>query len=154
MKKVVLVLSLSLLSVVSFAQEIKWMTMNEALEAQKKDPKPIFMDVYTDWCGPCKMLDKNTFHDASIVELVSKVFYAVKFNAEGNESVTFKGITYTNPSYDATKKGRNSVHEFTKFLKVQGYPTMYMIGDNGEIMTNILGYKTAEQLKTELEAQL
>jgi thioredoxin-related protein len=154
MKKVVVVLSLTLLSMVSFAQEIKWMTMNEALEAQKNNPKPIFMDVYTDWCGPCKMLDKNTFRDASIVELISKIFYPVKFNAEGNESITFKGIKYTNPSYNAAKTGRNSVHEFTKFLKVQGYPTMYMIGENGVIITNIVGYRTAEQLKPEIEAQL
>ena len=42
MKKIILVLSLSLLSIVSFAQEIKWMTMDEALKAQEKEPKPIF----------------------------------------------------------------------------------------------------------------
>ena len=150
MKKIILVFTLSLMSIVSFAQEIKWMTMDEALKAQKKDPKPIFMDVYTDWCGPCKMLDKNTFHDATIVEIVSKKYYAVKFNAEGNESITFKGTKYTNPKYVADKAGRNSVHEFTMFLKVQGYPTMYILEASGEIKSNILGYKTAEQLKTEL----
>lgn len=143
-------LSLSLLSMISFAQEIKWMTMNEALAAQKKVPKPIFMDVYTDWCGPCKMLDKNTFHDATIVDLVTKNYYAVKFNAEGNESITFKGTTYTNPKFDAAKTGRNGVHEFTSFLKVQGYPTMYVFDADGEIKSNILGYRNAEQLKAEL----
>lgn len=150
MKKLVLVLSLSFLSMISFAQEIKWMTMDEALAAQKKDPKPIFMDVYTDWCGPCKMLDKNTFVDAAIVEIVSKNYYAVKFNAEGNGSMTYKGIKYANPNYNADKKGRNSVHEFTSFLKVQGYPTMYIFDSNGEVKSNILGYRTAEQLKAEI----
>lgn len=150
MKKILLILILSLNGLVSFGQEIKWMTMNEALEAQKKDPKPIFMDVYTDWCGPCKMLDKNTFSDAAIVEIVSKNYYAVKFNAEGNESITFKGVKYTNPKFDATKTGRNSVHEFTMFLKVQGYPTMYIFETSGEIKTNILGYRTADQLKAEI----
>jgi thioredoxin-related protein len=150
MKKIILVFSLSLLSMVSFAQEIKWMTMDEALKAQEKKPKPIFIDVYTDWCGPCKMLDKNTFHDASIVELVSKNYYAVKFNAEGNEAINFKGIKYSNPSFVAGKQGRNSQHEFTNFLKVQGYPTMYIFDVKGEIKTNILGYKSAEQLKAEL----
>ncbi len=139
-----------LLSMVSFAQEIKWMTMDEALKAQEKDPKPIFMDVYTDWCGPCKMLDKNTFHDAAIVEIVSKSYYAVKFNAEGNETITFKEVKYTNPKYVEGKTGRNGVHEFTSFLKVQGYPTMYIFDKDGEIKTNVLGYRTAEQLKAEL----
>ena len=39
------------------------MTLDEARAAQKKEPKKIFMDVYTDWCGPCKLLDKNTFQN-------------------------------------------------------------------------------------------
>lgn len=150
MKKILFILSLSLLSIVSFAQEIKWMTMDEALVAQKKDPKPIFMDVYTDWCGPCKMLDKNTFSDAAIVDIVSKNYYAVKFNAEGNETINFNGVKYTNPKYVVGKTGRNGMHEFTSYLKVKGYPTMYIFEASGEIKSNILGYRTAEQLKAEI----
>ena len=55
--------------------EIKWMTLDEALTLQKKHPKkakPIFMDVYTDWCGPCKLLDKNTFHDPEFVKYITE----------------------------------------------------------------------------------
>ena len=44
-----------LVSNMSHAQ-IDWMTMDQALAAQKLEPKKIFMDVYTDWCGPCKMV--------------------------------------------------------------------------------------------------
>ena len=51
-----------LLATVLQAQEIQWMTLAEALEAQKTVPKKkIFMDVYTKWCGPCKLLDKKDF---------------------------------------------------------------------------------------------
>ncbi|HEU0136308.1 MAG TPA: thioredoxin family protein, partial [Flavobacterium sp.] len=63
MKKLLLAFFILAGTVVSSAQEIKWMTIDEALAAQKKVAKPIFMDVYTDWCGPCKMLDKNTFNN-------------------------------------------------------------------------------------------
>ena len=38
------------------AQKIQWMSFSEAQEAQKKEPKKIFMDVYTEWCGPCKQI--------------------------------------------------------------------------------------------------
>ena len=48
-----------LFGIVVQAQEIQWMTLAEALEAQKTVPKKIFMDVYTKWCGPCKLLDKR-----------------------------------------------------------------------------------------------
>ncbi len=147
MKKLLLVL---LLAVGSFAtvqaQEIKWMSLDEALAAQKKKAKPIFMDVYTDWCGPCKMLDKNTFQTKEVSEYISKNYYAVKFNAEGNSEVTYKGKKYTNSKFDPNKKGRNGVHDFTMFLKVQGYPSMYILDAKGEVKSPIVGYHTPEQL--------
>jgi thiol:disulfide interchange protein len=45
------------------AQAIEWMTFEQALEAQKETPKKILVDVYTDWCGPCKLMDKKTFQN-------------------------------------------------------------------------------------------
>ena len=146
MKKIILALFLFIGTIAIHAQEIKWMPLDEALAKQKKNPKPIFMDVYTDWCGPCKYLDANTFHDASIVEIVNANYYAVKFNAEGNSSVTYKGTTYTNPGFDPNRKGRNSAHEFTKFLSVAGYPSMYIINKKGDLKEPIVGYLTPEQL--------
>ena len=41
------------------------------------------MDIYTDWCGPCKLMDKNTFQNPDVAQYLNNNFYAVKFNAEG-----------------------------------------------------------------------
>jgi len=49
-----------------FSQNVNWMSMNEALAAQEKKPKKIFMDAYTDWCGPCKTLDKKTLNHPKV----------------------------------------------------------------------------------------
>ncbi|MCR5863335.1 thioredoxin family protein [Flavobacterium sp. J372] len=146
MKKLLLALFIALGSMAVQAQEIKWMTMDEALAAQKKKAKPIFMDVYTDWCGPCKMLDKNTFHDKEVVEFVNANYYAVKFNAEGNSEVNFKGKKYTNPQYVAGRTGRNAVHEFTYLLKVEAYPSMMIFDTKGEVKERIVGYHTPDLL--------
>jgi thioredoxin-related protein len=146
MKKNLLVFLLSIGSFVSHAQEIKWMTFNEAIAAQKKNPKPIFMDVYTDWCGPCKMLDKNTFQNPAVADYITANYYAVKFNAEGAESIRYKEVAYANPSYNPDSKGRNATHQFTTFLKVRGYPSMYILDSKGEIKSPIVGYHTPEQL--------
>ena len=54
------------------AQEINWMSLEEALEAQKTAPKKIFIDAYTVWCGPCKMLDRNTFKNEDVVKYINK----------------------------------------------------------------------------------
>ncbi|WP_309609018.1 thioredoxin family protein [Flavobacterium sp.] len=146
MKKIILALFLTMGTLAIQAQEIKWMSLDDALAKQKKNAKPIFMDVYTDWCGPCKMLDQNTFQDKTISDYVTANYYAVKFNAEGNSSITYKGVTYTNPGYDPNRKGRNSAHDFTKFLKVAGYPSMYIIDKRGDVQEPIVGYRTPEEL--------
>lgn len=146
MKKYLMVFVLTIGSLVANAQEIKWMTFNEAIAAQKKNPKPIFMDVYTDWCGPCKMLDKNTFQDPKIVAFVNKNYYAVKFNGEGTDVINYKGTTFTNPRHNPESKGRNAVHDFTSYLQLRGYPSMYIFDAKGEVKSPIVGYYTAEQL--------
>ena len=129
------------------AQQINWMTMEEALSAQKENPKKIFMDVYTTWCGPCKLLDKNTFSDKSVIEYVNKNYYAVKFNAEGNESVTYQDFTYTNPNYQAERKGRNAQHLLAHALKVTAYPTVVFFKEDGNLIQAVPGYRTPQQLE-------
>ncbi len=146
MKKILLALFLIIGTMSIQAQEIRWMNLDEALAKQKKSPKPIFMNVYTDWYAPCRMLDKETFQDAEVIDYINKNYYAVKFNAEGNTTVNFKGNTFSNPGFDPNRKGRKSAHELTTFLKVQGYPAMYVIDRNGDTQQQIVGYKTHEEL--------
>lgn len=131
---------------------INWMSFEQAIEAQKKNPKKIIMDAYTDWCGPCKMLDANTFHNADVVKYVNDNFYAVKFDAEGNESIKFKGKTYTNPGYDPAKdKSRNSAHQLSYYFKVRAYPTIIFLDEQANTLAPVTGYKTPQQLELYLK---
>ncbi|WP_436840198.1 thioredoxin family protein [Winogradskyella psychrotolerans] len=153
MKKIILgLIAVFALSWTAMAQEINWVTLEEALELQKKEPKKIFMDVYTNWCGPCKMLDKNTFQNADVAAYVNKHYYAVKFNAEGNEEVTYKENTFGNPNYDATKANRrNSAHEFSRYLQIRAYPTMVFFDEEGGVISPIQGYLKPQQLELYLK---
>src|SRR5690554_1625972 len=151
MKKNLLLVLFTLVSVITYAQEVKWMTMQEALTAQKKNNKPIFIDAYTVWCGPCKMLDKNTFSDPDVIKVLNEKYNPVKFNAEGNETVVFNGRTYTNPKYmEARKNSRNGLHDFARAIGVNAYPTMKVIDASGKTTKNIVGYRNAQQLLAEL----
>ena len=149
--KIKLLVLLLLSSVGTYAQQIQWMSLSEALEAQKKEPKKIIMDVYTKWCGPCKLLDKKTFANPDLARYVSEHFYAVKFNAEGDEPIRFYDQNYVNPNYDERKKGRNATHQFTQFLGVRGYPTMVFFSENGDPIMPVVGYYTAQQLEPYLK---
>ena len=150
MKKLILFTFLLSLANIS-AQEIRWMSMNEALEAQKKQPKKILLDAYTTWCGPCKLLDKNTFSDKKVIDFINKNFYAVKFNAEGTEEVTYQDFRYTNPNYQEGRKGRNTTHFFADALKLRGYPSLVFFKDNGDLIQAVPGYKTPQQLEIYLK---
>lgn len=153
MKKVVYILVLAVLtSVGSFAQEINWVTLEKAVELQKKSPKKIMIDVYTSWCGPCKMLDANTFHNADVVKYVNTNYYAVKFNAEGNESVNYKGKVYLNPGYNPDLSNRrNSSHELARYLQIQAFPTIVFMDEKADVIAPITGYQTPPQIELYLK---
>ena len=130
------------------AQTINWVSMDDALALQQKAPKKILIDMYTSWCGPCKMLDRNTFTNKDLIAFVNEHYYAVKFNAEGNEIVNFKDQKFTNPNYKPEMaKRRNSQHQLTQYLGVNAYPTMVFLGLDAELIAPIPGYQTAQQLE-------
>lgn len=147
MKYLLLIITFLLVTASVSAQEIKWMSMNEALAAQKHTPKKILMDAYTTWCGPCKLMDQKTFTNKDVIHYVNKHFYAVKFNAEGTEEVMYKDFNYTNPNFDPSRKGRNSQHFFADALKVTGYPSLVFFDEQSEVIAPIVGYRTPVQLE-------
>ena len=151
MKKQILLVVAVLASTLSSSQQIQWMSLEEAIAAQKITPKKIFMDVYTDWCGPCKLLDKRTFQNPDVSKYISEHYYAVKFNAEGQEEINFFNQTYTNPSYDPNRKGRNGTHQFTQYLGVKVYPTMVFFSENGAPIMPVVGYLKPQQLELYLK---
>ncbi|HHB77855.1 MAG TPA: DUF255 domain-containing protein [Saprospiraceae bacterium] len=132
-------------------KEIHWMSLEEAVKKQKENPKKIFMDAYTKWCGPCKMLDKNTFHDPNVVKYVNEHYYGVKFDAEAPDPIFFKGKEYKNPNYVEGKRGRNGVHELAIALGVRAYPTMLFLDENANFILPVTGYLKPNQLEIYLK---
>lgn len=153
MKKITLLFTLTMfMAFTGVSQTIKWITLEEATSLQKKKPKKIMMDVYTNWCGPCKMLDKNTFHNVDVANYVNENYYAVKFNAEGNDQVKYKGTTYGNPTYKPEMANRrNGVHDLTRKFGVSAYPTIVFLDETGELIFPLRGYQNPQQLELYLK---
>lgn len=151
MKKLILLLAFLTVGV-SSAQKINWMSMDEALAAQAKNPKKIFVDMYTSWCGPCKMLDRDTFSNKDVIAFVNKNFYAVKFNAEGNDIVNYQDNKFDNPKYDPAKaKRRNSQHRFATHMGVRAYPTVLFLDEQGNLINRVKSYKKPQQMEVYLK---
>lgn len=92
-------------------EKINWITFEEAIHLNKKKPRKIFIDVYTDWCGWCKRMDRNTFSDPLIVAYINQNYYAVKLNAESRNEIKFQGETYK-----YIKQGSKGYHELAATL--------------------------------------
>jgi thioredoxin-related protein len=127
--------------------EINWMTIEEVTEALKEEPRKVMMDVYTKWCGPCKMMMANTFTNKNLIEYVNKNYYCVKFDAESPDPTMYKGTVYGNPNYNPNSKGRNGVHELSIALKVSAYPTIVYFDEDLNVIAPISGYKQPRQLQ-------
>src|SRR5690554_786420 len=125
---------------------IQWMTLEEAVHKAQTDPNPknIFIDFYTDWCGWCKVMDRKTFADGNVIELMNKYFYPVKFDAEGKETVEFMG-----KEYGFVASGRNGYHQLAAEI-MQGklsYPTFVFLTPEFQIITPIAGFVPAEDFE-------
>lgn len=144
MKKIPLLLFILLFSF-SFAQ-VNWMTLEQAIEAQKSNPKKIVIDFYADWCAPCKVMDKTTYSNPIIAKHLNEDYYPVKFNAERQESVTLFGRTFTNTGFVEGKK-KNSLHDFTKFMNVNAVPSIVFLDEKAMPITILNGALTARELE-------
>lgn len=108
-----------------FAQGIEFQhdPWAETLAKAEKANKLIFLDAYASWCGPCKLLTRNTFTDATVGKYFNKNFIAAKIDMELGEGP-----------------------ELAQKYDVQAYPTLLFINGKGELVHRGVGYITPEQL--------
>lgn len=75
-------------------EKIKWLSISQAIELNKKNPKKVFMDVYTNRYVRCNVMDSKTFTHPFIIKYVNDNFYAVKINVEENDTALLNGMRF------------------------------------------------------------
>ena len=114
-------------------KEIKWMSYEEVIEASKKNPKKVFVDVYTSWCGWCKRMDQTTFKNPEVVKLLNDDYYAVKLNAESDAQFEQNGKTM-------------SYRQLARSYKATGYPTTVYLNEDLSVIQAVPGYQKPQSL--------
>lgn len=133
MKKVFGVIVALFLTSSVFSQGIAFEhgTYAEALAKAKKENKMVFMDCYTTWCGPCKMLAKNIFPQKEVGDFFNKHYVSVKMDMEKGEGI-----------------------ELMKKYEVKAFPTLLFLDDNGVVLHKMVGGSDAAGLIGEAKAAL
>lgn len=146
MKKYLSLLLFLVFAVPVFAQEggspVKWMSFEEAVQRSKTEKRKIFIDVYTDWCGWCKVMDKNTFSEPHVAQILNEKFYPVKFDAEQKEDIVFNGTTFKFVPY-----GNKGTHQLAMALlnNQLAYPTVVFLDEDFRMIQPLQGYQKTEE---------
>ncbi len=124
-----------------------WYSIQDVESLQKKSSKKVIVDVYTDWCKWCKVMDQKTFSDQKLMEELKKDYHLVKFNAETKTPIQFKGKTY-----DFVKNGRRGYNKLAVELvgARMSYPSFVVLDENLNTLKVIKGFKNSEALKAAL----
>ena len=119
---------------------LKWHTWNEGYPLAKETGKIVLVDMYTDWCGWCKRMDKDTYAKNEIINLINEHFVPIKFNPEKT------GITY---EVEGNKvNGRQLMGMLANGQRI-GYPSTVFIYTDSKKLYLVSGYQNADQSRCE-----
>ena len=105
------------------------------------------IDFYADWSKPCKLMDQKTYGNQIIANYINEHFYAVRFEADGNEKITYLGKQFG--MSDSPRK-KDYLNDFTRFMNVSSIPSTVFLDEKSNPITNLNGYLTAKELEVYL----
>jgi thioredoxin-related protein len=112
-------------------ETVEWKSFDKGLKDAQASRKYSFVDVYTQWCGYCKMLEHNTLTHKAVLAELGKNFVSIKLDAESEEEVMWQGK-------------KMSKRELAARWGVEGFPTMLFLNSKGEIIGSFPSYAEAD----------
>ncbi len=129
-------------AITSAAEGIQWLTIEEAFAKIQKEPRKVLIDVYTDWCGWCKVMDRETFKDKAVTDYINKKYYAVKLDAEQKGT-----IKLGDKQFKYLEQGGRGINEIALALtnNQPSYPTTVFLDAQFNMIQPLPGYLKAKE---------
>jgi thioredoxin-related protein len=127
-------------------EKIHWISLNELNKIYKEAPRPLLIDVYTDWCGWCKKMDKDTYRNDRLAGYVNDHFYAVKLNAEDKKTLNFN-----NSEFPYDHRNRANTLAIALLGNRLEFPTTVFMTSMDAQPAPLAGYLTAKDMEAPLK---
>jgi len=132
-------------------EKVNWMSWEEAAKLNETTPKKFFVDVYTSWCGWCKVMDKKTFSDPKVAAYLNEHFYAVKLDAESKEDIMHLGNKFEFVEVEGSRRGGIHMLAYSLLEGKMSYPTVVTLNEKFERIAISPGFKEAPMMYNELK---
>ena len=144
MKKTFFLVLLAFVCATDVIAQVKWNTIEQSAKVNSsRNGKLYFVDFYTSWCGWCKKMDKDTFTDKVVAQILNTYFVPTKFDAEGDAAFTWNGVEYKGGGVAAG--GRRATHPFAQAVlgAKMGFPSFAIFSSDRTLLTVVPGYNNA-----------
>lgn len=116
-------------------QWVEGLSWQQIKQKAKLEGKYIFIDVIATWCAPCKKMDKETYVDETVGEIMNQHFVAVKVQMDK-----------TGKDNEEVKRWYEDAAMLMKEYRIRAYPTLIFLSPDGEVVNKLSGFRSAKQL--------
>jgi thioredoxin-related protein len=107
--------------------KLEWLAFDAATQKANSQNKHMIVDVYTSWCGWCRIMEKQTYGDPEVSAYLKQNFVLVKVNGESSSKMHWQGKELTE-------------REFARAVGVTGYPATYFLKPNADMLGGVSGF--------------
>lgn len=134
--------------IIAQKKEINWITFEQLDDSLSRKPKKVFISFYADWCTYCKKMDRVTFKNNEVIDILNSEYYAIKMNAESKDTILFGGKTYVNKEIKISRRPNHQISLLLASRKNRPFslPVNIVLDENFKVKKRFFEYLSPQKM--------